>query len=589
MKIWLKKVCPDKRLTIFTTFLFIFVSAFYLFYSLPYWKSSILWRDIEVSGIKLNDDGPEYRVSKGILFKDNEQREIKFELNPVKLLENDKVLRLAIFYQITKEDPIFMGPGLNIDRYNKSLENMERINSELKNDVGLKDDLLPISYLKETAEVLDKSNKFNNSVNFNYARDLLFSYKKTVKEYFNQSQGLGKVINESNVPVSIFNQAGGVTSKEIILSDIDKMSLNSKKLNKEIANRDRCLNISTFFCNRVIEEKFLGTSLKDNSDNNVDILAIEDISYPKDIGESIFSGPYKITSLCFKKENDIHDYEYLYVVENEGPNGKRNTPRIATNNYYVKVGPGDDILSRTYRDNGFDWRFESMVNSYHCNDTSYHTDLATINYFYKNYNNKNLFSDYNKIQNFSKFSEEMKNNIIRASNSEKKFFNSKYPSQSELDELSLSYQNLYNNIIIGENFEPNTELYRNIFSYKEEILNRYLIINSRFADFDSVLNYFYFSLEGYSELAKRDTIINRHIPYTYLMRNNYSIMFLNFSPSLWHLEDKLVYLDKDKTKIRSDVKDIDQMLSEYSKDYLDKINNFDREQVFIDIFGSPIK
>lgn len=562
------------------------VPLFYLFLSLSYpYISGLIWRDINLTGLKVNNT--EYNLNQGKLSKNGKERSLHFELNPASLLENDKVLRLALFYQINKENPLFTGPGLDKEQYKKSIEKLEKINQRLLNNTGFKENVVPINFLKKTVEVIEAQRKFENEKSLTNARILIDKNKETNNNYKKDAQNLKKKLEGLNLPQNTFIQPGSVTSKDIILNDLEKIIKNYDYMEKEIINREKCLNFSTFFCKRILLNKKIEINNEISEEEPTKILNNEELYYPIDSKNMTLKGPYKIKSPCWKKDKNDKEEHYLYEME-ENVNGiKKVIPKIATTNYYreIKTNGGEMVLDKAYKKAGLlDWRAVFVTTTYACNNLEYQSILATINAYYKKYKDKNILSNLEEKDGFSK---EYKNLIEKGLETEKALFAEKFPSQKTLNSLGGYYANIYSFVVKEQHKNNQHPWLDDYIKIKDELLNRYLFIERRFADFDRVINFFSFLLDSSSQMYR--FIEGNSEAYTYYIRNGYSLTYLGFSSSVWKNNEPLQYIDFEKSKLREDLKDYEEMVREFGEEYVAKINSIPRSRIWYEILGHPIE
>lgn len=560
--------------------------GFYAFFSVPYWNKSIIWRDIEISGLKLKENGPQYRLSNGILYKENQSRKIKFELNPAKLIENDQVLRLALFYQITKEDPLFVGPGLDANVYKTSVNELERVNSELLINTGFKENVVPITFLKKTVEVMDSENTFANNKSLFDAETLMNKYKEANRAYLKEAKDLRKKMNDKKLPQKELIQFASITSPDIITADLDKIIKNSSYLNENIIKKGNCLKISTYFCERsLLASANRGETTSQVIEAEPKILNNSQIYIPTDSAGTKLSGPYEVSSTCFNRNNP-DTRRFLYTYEDTANGVEKLFPVLAENNYYQKIAgvKTDTVVNSAYLKHDLNWIIALLTTSYGCNDLIYQPKLATIDAYFKRYNKDRIFSRMQKMIN-ADTSDNLKNMIGDGREAENTFFDNKYPSEQDLDNLAVKMENVYAYIVTDQNSTQNSSL-DYLFGYKEELLSRSLYIYGKQGNFERVLGTFSFHLNGYANTYKLNK--GDREAYIYYIRSGYPLTYLGFSPYVWKSKDTLDYINKETSKIRPDFKDYYEMVKEFGQDYVNRINDIKRPQIWQELLGESI-
>jgi hypothetical protein len=228
------------------------------------------------------------------------------------------------------------------------------------------------------------------------------------------------------------------------------------------------------------------------------------------------AGPYRINSSCWNKRN----YQWLFMADvclgSEDKSACPQGPYLADNKYFNSVAQGN--LFKELNDNGVKMSPMGVTNAYTCNDLQYYAQLNTVDYSYKTYENDRFFDSIDDKQ--GKEAEEL-------------FFDKKYPSQDDLDYLSSYYLYFYNN---------NKSLLTD--AQKDELLRRGIIGSRKLIKMPSVIDY----VGMFADRANAKFTKSGNMPqkiYLYVTKSAYSVLFFNFSSSVWRSNDKLHLIDFD--------------------------------------------
>jgi hypothetical protein len=558
------------------------ITLFYSLYSTPYWYRNIVWRDIDISNLKIDNSDHTYGLNHGQISVDGVSRSAKFEINPFLILKNDKVIRLAMFYQNQKEDPLFVGNQVDQSEYKDSLSELERVNTKLKASLGFSESGLPLGFLKSTLDSQGIQEKFEESPTLYNAGSLIGAYKNTNQKYLEDVSRLKKLITDSKISANYFSENGAVTSKKIIMDDISSIVANNKKLSDDILQRENCLKFSSLFCERKIIKNQL--TLKEipqsNREKDAEVIKPEDYPSLKDTEKLKFYGPYSIHTSCFNNEYD-NNRHLFYLVEDKDTDFVKNFPEFANNVYYQEItlenrGP---YLYKQFKKKGIDWEGLRLNTPYSCNDLEYQTQISTLDGFVKKYD-KPLITGEKQGEIFAQ--------VVAT---EKAFYSLDIKDDLLLENMGIAYGNLYSKVINNENTIASEDQY--FRGIKEELLDRLLIIREKQLGFPRILNYHKFLLEMHCEtngfkLRDPKSEDKTYDSYFYLMRTMYSLNFLNFSPSTLR-EGRLKYIDPSKSKIRSDIKNYKEAVEILGIDKVKKLNTSNRNRIVNDSIDTPIK
>jgi hypothetical protein len=564
-------------------FLSILVILFYIVYSAPYWNNNINWQDINVNNMQLTKNGPKYSLIDGYIISDNGKKKIKFEINPIVLYRNSRLLQLAMFRASEEESPLFVDSNFGDQSFQDSVANLNRVNKILQEELEIDTTGLPIGFLGSLDKLSKTKKDFKNEVNLDNANKIINAYKNTNNEYLSDSKALLGLINKSDLKSSYFAQGGAVTSKNIIASDIRLIIKNSAENRKKYVSRQACLNISLAFCKRdILNFEAKNITPHPNNIKAKSIISPDDYPSIKDTDKLAFKGPYLIESNCWLDSTKDNSH-LLYLVEDTTTGLTKVRPEFADRVYYQKItlenrGP---FLYKQFQKKNMEWEMVILNSPYACNDLRYYGEISTVDNFYKKYPEPLIYNS----DEFSK--DEFGNPLIMGIyNAEKDFYTSEYLSNVSLNILSEKYKEYYVDCIKNhKNFNP--------LLSKEGLIRRINLIDSKLSYYPEILNYQIYLLDMYSQTngqRLRESVADKpgYDSYFYLMHNFYSLSFLSHSPHTYPKND-LKYIDINSSIIRSDIVNMEDIKKILSPEQINKINSINRNRIVNEVSKYEIK
>jgi len=512
----------------------------------PYINKQLLWRDIDIA-----------------------EGAIKLSFDPVVAVGNDKQIRMAIFYQINKERPLFSAPGLDIDELHASVNKLRTSQADLLNVLGLSDDMYPLDYLQACAEVSQASERFEADPTSLNAKELLKAERKATSLYRNYANSLKSKLSRIKLPSSLFSQAGATTSKDIIIEDLEKTITNSRKLDLEIDSRSRCLSWSSLFCHRKALKPFAT-----RSDDNLQNSSLFPAQNLQSGATFTTNGVYQIDSPCWKKDENSTETHLVYALVNNDNNVL--IPQLASNRFFEPLTPeafGEPLFDE-YKKLGVDWQVNYMDNAYTCNNLEYQAGITTINAYYNRFASKPLLKDV-EVTLFPSTLQEM---VRSAQLNESIFASEKYPSEATLGKIINDYAKIYNYLVLDTNRAAKTDKFVGLAPLRDEMLFRFSFFDNQLADYPENLNYLSLRDSWHARISEVNIKGKVESEYVYFMRNAYSITLLGFSPSVWQSEARLQYLDKN-SKVSSNLIDNNDFVKKFGQQYTDKVASVTRELV----------
>lgn len=443
--------------------------------------------------------------------------------------------RMALFYGWTEEDPLLFSATLDSKKFLEAVSYLKKDHDEFLETYGWQDPIFPLDFLKSFGEAGAAFERLKNDLTEENALALIEktesaaeAYEKNLSRFKTVIAGLGDTILGGKKYAPLGGET--YTTIEIILDDLILMEKNLAALKKEIRERKNCLLVSEEFCRRPLQE-LAEPELKTPAEKSPPLLSEKELGF-KD--GAVYRGPYEINSLCWQGR----EKQYLYVEDqcSEAMGYCAPVFHLATNLYFTRV---DDYfpLDRYMKEKGALAIPQSATTYYDCNNLEYQADLSTLDYFYRNYKNDRLFENLKGNDGFEKWPEEFRTTVNDGISAENYFFDSRYPSEDELDQLGEFYGSTYS--YLKGNPLPETA------AHKDDFLKRYLVIKEKTADIDLTLRRAGSFLASFGRFFKWIEP-NPSENYAYPVRSSYSLTYFNFSPDVWRLKEKPRYLVQNK-------------------------------------------
>lgn len=516
------------------------------------------YKDLVLEKIYLNNDASVYSLKDGEFFKDG------VKLDPKKDEEKiNKILRLALFYQWSKEDPLLASATLDSEKLGISVDLLKNTQNEFLKKYNWQDQVFPVDFLGKFIESSKSQKKFLGEISESNAAGLIDKIESVNNAYYEDAKKLKKAVmgSESNEykDRQIYAALGGSTYSDvyIISGDLEKIKENSKIAGKEIGERKKCLFASWKFCRRPTD-KFTEPEIAGAQEIAApDLFTTDELNLA---GDKKYFGPYRINSPCWQKK----DVNYLYVSKEvpENLGDWVETSYLATDMYYSTTG-GPSPFEVYMGKKGVELIPQPGTTPYTCINLEYQAKLAVLNYFYNEFKEKRFYSAIKKTDDFKNFPQEFKSVINRGEEEEKRFFDSQYPDEDSLERLAGFYGFTYRYLAEHDLADAKD---------KEDILNRYLLVKEKMSDIDLVLNKIAFF---FSDFNQKPLIEGLPKFYIYPIRSNYSLMFFDFSLDVWRSGDKPQYLTlntdtfNDDYSIRMGIMDRKMAILKYGKEKLD--------------------
>jgi hypothetical protein len=452
----------------------------------------------------------------------------------------------------TKNDPLFVSPELDIVEFNKSLEQLKLEQEELKEAIGLSDEVVATRFLNKLPQVKESERIFFEKPDKTTGQSLIKSYREATSEYKNSAILLkGHLLEafplEKEQPFISF---GSMTTNRIMAADLDLMMQNADKLSNEIDSREAILNNKSFYTTK---------KLKPNNQAKVSNFVYSDSKppiYPE------FFPVYLVSTDCYGSKDKESIFSYFGLTNRDGL--KVFKPRIANDRYYQKLSEGIPAEKQLI-DQGVEWRIITDGNTYRCNNLEFQADLRTLVAFTDQYKGNPIFTTENK--NKEKLSSKDSNYWDEANKLEEKLVGQdSYFSNSDLEELA-NYYRYFSAVVKNRDMAS-------------ELKKRELFIINKQAKINEIINTYFF-LDDLYKRAKTTNYKDKalYAKQLYGSRMSYSFVFLNFSNAVWRLDKSPQYVG-DFTN-NDHFKTIQELKQKYSDEIIRKMD----EILYIEVRG----
>lgn len=475
--------------------------------------------DLSLQKIKLSNVSGNFSVREGKVFHDESEVESGSK-------EWNRALRVALFYQVLREDPILISPAVNKDNVLAILEELKKEEDK----IVARDQISAIYPTEFLTAFVDASGKYNSITEFseNNALDLvndmsrvLDLYKKDIATFTTGLQNLKKTAHSQKKIAFLGGET--YTSLQIMLDDLKMMNENSIVLGHQFKQLEKCLREDVNYCRRnVLEiEKPEAVSLN---------LQSEKIIFPEknDLGldgSKVYRGPYEINSFCWQRK----EKQYLYLFTDCANGECKDISELADNAYYAKL-MGMSKLDRELQANGIEIVPQRATTPYACNNLEYRASLITVDNFYLKYKDDRI----SKLLKKKGLDEKISGDVVQElQKAEDLFFDAKIPSENSLNVLREWYAYTYG-VFANENVADE--------GVKNELLERMMLINGKLHNVEYIL------MGTVKNLIKHNVNMAnvRIIPiYVYSVRSNYALFYLNFSSVIWRLQSHPQYMEHD--------------------------------------------
>ncbi len=298
-----------------------------------------------------------------------------------------KEIGLKRFYEITKADPLFYDPSIELDKFDNAVTDLSISEKNFRNTyqkyLETKDEkifsrdweLFPIDFLKELSTTIKKTDKFLKEPTFFKASGLLQAYKRSTTSYKKNAElQLMAISNLIKANPSILKRKihflGSATSLEVVKSDLELILENTAALETEIAAREKCLYSEE--CAETInnppEKEFVQTL----DETNQALLSVDLLRPPYGYGKIL--GPYFLKSGCWGWEQDKigklePKIQAFYLFEKNG----KITPKLATEIFYIdyKALEASWKTAELFLERHVRFQEQSATNDYRCPDLTY--------------------------------------------------------------------------------------------------------------------------------------------------------------------------------------------------------------------------
>lgn len=494
---------------------------------------SVQYSDIEIGNMKLNGSESTFSIKGGKVFKDGD------ELASKKSDEYERILKLAVFFQNLRENPLLFDPYLDLNAFEKAVLKMKDANDALDQKTGW-GYANPVSFLEKFLKSSRQYKNFSENVSEENAVEMLAKIREAQIAYVEEAKRLQEVFEviAGNSGESAMAYLGGesYSSIKLIHQDYGKIIANGEVLRGEIEKMSECLE--NFKCKRAYLAWENPKLLEIQEGAPLEMLPLED----RDLNNlEIEKGPLEITSSCWGREKE----NYIFLAKRCYPEQEfcLDWSILAEDAHYVKLG--DTPQEEEFKKLGVLRKNQNSTAPYGCNDLTYKPKMRTMAFALDNYASERLFGE-SSIENLSKeISEKAKIVWEKGKQVEQDFFDATYPSDRALENLGEYYKSAYF-FLAAEGVEDS--------EMKNNFLERIDVISGNFVGSDLILNRSAYHFGNFANDFSLEDLNQKQKEYVFANRNDYSITFLGFSPFVWKSENESEYVFKD-SKSGSEISD----------------------------------
>lgn len=459
------------------------------------------------------------------VFLDNNKYEIRNGRVTVGGQDRERALRLAAFYTINYEDPLFTFPEFNVDEFEKSINDLKSSESDLLSVLGIEGkNLFPHSFLTSMINASRKNQEFLEHPSYENAVEIINSQYEASQSYEEEAKKVMTVLKQNPGPAGIL--LGVRADNKTAVSDFIKLINNSKALSEEIKRREDCLNGRGECIRTVLNiEKPEGFGRKLSS--GVDVLGKDLIYYPLEEDDSV-NGPYVSTSPCYGwGDNYSYPSHLFYLKKGQDNTGETYSDiQLATDIYFRQVPQVSSFTTdKVLNQQGVEYIKIDSTTLYLCYYNGYLAEILTLDSFL---NEKSPFIDENK------FKKSERDFISEVKKLETNFFTNEFPSYENAKLLSEYYLYLYKLLLEDEGADE---------SFKKELLERYLYLDRKLVNINEIVRYGKSLIDGLVVVERTSEKIDPGASERLMFpgRTFYGLLYFPFSKSVYRLEEDLGY------------------------------------------------
>ena len=423
--------------------------------------------------------------------------------------DRQKILTLALFYDVTKNDPLLYSPHINVSGWKEVLPLLQKKRGEffaalraypsssiseqkiIKKIIAGPSSIYPFEFLEAFLAAVEAQERFLEYPSLELALKLIDTQQLAAEEYATNAKGFARITADATktLPSGVYLTLGSAITTKLVSEDAALIAENARRLRLEIEERYRCLKFGSCGASRPRIHSVLAMSDDPVASSPYKIPI--DIITPPRTTETL--GPYAITTSCFGKSADGSPRRwpmYLFVSINDGI--RTALPMLANENYYWDTRRSDypsDVekvaLGVTYND-------QAATNLYMCNNNDYYPNILTLVF----------------LQNLIK----KEGAVVPA---EERLLYDPVPSDALFSELLTQYEGADNTITA----------------------ERALVVENKLVGYELMLGKLAELFNSYSAI----TVINEYpFPVATILglRSSYSLLYLPFARSVWRLPDQ---------------------------------------------------
>lgn len=327
-----------------------------------------------------------------------------------------KAARPDLLYELTLNDPLFYSQNLDPQRLRKSVSEMKKDETRLRNAIKRKysasaslaksiDEYLdetisiyyslivsdyrltflhPVDFLNQIPLVIENTDKFLKDKDVKSAADLIKSYQEAARAYQKAARDQRKILEllakiNSQKLETLYTTLAVSTNLKILINDFKLIEKNAAALQSEIAARERCLWKGD--CSLVRNLNYLSPPAAENTQYSPTFspsLANSESPISEDLldasgYESRRLGPYLIRTDCFGRLNNFDSRSELplYIILQKDEAGELFIPKLTIENFYEKTSLETTIYGKRLTEKGIPFDFQHEGFGYICPNMEY--------------------------------------------------------------------------------------------------------------------------------------------------------------------------------------------------------------------------
>lgn len=472
-----------------------------------------------VDNMRLEASTSVYSYSNGAVLRDG------IALGAVNSGEAERAIRLALLSLWLERDPLFFTPapppGLA-----EAVTRLRRLDRDLLTPFTPGEKLYPMDFLGAYAAASAAYAKFADAPSESGATGLLDGIGAAINAYSAEAVSISSSVAGRFEAAKIDRLAGlgggNYFDRRTVIADFELIKRNAAAALERLAGLRACLADSAS-C-RPAWPAALSAEAPSPESSRPRLRELADL----DLEGKTIGGPYLVETSCWKGRRE----NYFYYSERCEPDGMcLDWSYLATDVLFRKID-SDSPTHKKMREAGLKVESVSATTLYACPDKGYLAVIKALDSFTKKYQGRSAFAGLGPAG----LPAAAAPRLAAARAAEAAYFAERFKSQRSLDRLAGAYQTLLS-ALDGTDLQLRTEL-----------RDRLRLMTARTEHLPLLFNRIVFHVSMYKDralLAYRPGPPADPVAHTaglFMSRNFYSLMFLTFSPTVWRLAERPVFV-----------------------------------------------